>query len=84
MDYPEKMLFEFARKLNNYREFESNEDIYNLIDEFLTEYKLYDQPKRSKREDQINPHALDFSNFLKEAMQKEIDDGFGALNTGKK
>ncbi len=51
MDYTTKMLFEFARMLNNYRNFESDEDIYNLIDQFLTSYNPYDQPERSKRED---------------------------------
>ena len=51
MDYIEKMLFEFARKLNNYRRFESDEDVCNIIDEFLTEYNPFNQPER------LNPEA---------------------------
>lgn len=46
-----EMLFEFARKLNNYRRFESEDDVHNLIDEFLSSYDPDDQPERSKRED---------------------------------
>lgn len=86
-----KMLFEFARKLNNYRNFESDEDMYNLIDEFLTEYKPYDQPERSKREDFCCQYCLNFllfnkdqtfcscgkANLIRELFNKRC----GALNT---
>lgn len=52
--YEKKKLFEFARMLNNYRRFESDEDVYHLIDLFLSSYDTCNQPDSSKREDGIS------------------------------
>ena len=52
MDYIEKMLIDFAWKLDeHYSGNEHPEDIEKLVDEFLTDYNPNDQPERSKRED---------------------------------
>lgn len=46
-----KRLFEFARMLNNYRRFESDEDVYHLIDLFLSTYDTDNPPESRKPED---------------------------------
>ena len=48
-----KLLFDFAFMRNNYRKFECNEDLYNVIDEFLSKYQQHDQPER------LNPETND-------------------------